>query len=54
MIFCIDLLLFYITNIRNFISSLGGLIYWTVCWYSYSISDHIEQAVKDLSMRVLW
>jgi hypothetical protein len=30
MIFCIDLLLFYTTNIINFISLLSGFIYWIV------------------------
>jgi hypothetical protein len=52
MVFCIDLLLFYTTNIKNFASLLGGFIYWLVCLYSYSINDHIEQEVKDLSVCV--
>jgi hypothetical protein len=30
MIFCIDLLLFYTSNIMNFISLVGGFIYWMV------------------------
>jgi hypothetical protein len=52
MVFCIGLLLFYTTNIKNFTSFLGGFIYWLVCLYSYSINDHIEQEVQDLSVCV--
>jgi hypothetical protein len=48
MIFCIDLLLFYTSNIIKFISFLGGFIYWIVCLENLNINGHIQEAVKDL------
>jgi len=52
MIFCIDSLLFYTTNIMNFISLLGGFICCIVCLCNLSINDHIEHEVKYLSVCV--